>query len=143
MLKNSVGYQYHYKTKYYNWANMYKAGSLEDMPFLGYKVEIDIESESYDRYNNSPTTRDINRLLFLDEAISQNAIEVYLNKIQSTNLLIQRRKEDTVFAKDVQERIYDFEKGNIKIPEYATEGEYHVIIQAVDEMGNVGMAIVF
>ena len=142
MLKNSVGYQYHTKSKYYNWTNMYKSGSFEDMPFLGYKMESKRASEIYEEYNNLSTTRDVNRLAFFDEEISQNAIELYLSKIKSTNLLIQRKREETVFVKDVQEIIYDFSKENIKVPDDAIEGTYNISIYAVDKMGNIAMIIV-
>ena len=142
MLRNSVGYQYHSKSKYYSWVNMYKSGILAKMPFLGYKVQSKSESDTYENYNNLPTTRDVNRLVFLDEAISENAIELYLSKIKSTNLLIERRKEETVFAKDIQEIIYEFSKANVKIPENASDGVYNVFIQAVDKMGNIAVTAV-
>ncbi|MBE5813204.1 MAG: hypothetical protein E7314_06095 [Clostridiales bacterium] len=142
MLRNSVGYQYHYNSKYYNWVNMYKSGNLLKMPFLGYKFESSKAFEIYEEYNNLTTTRDVNRLVFLDEALSENAIELYLSKIKSTNLLIERRNKETVFAKDIQELTYEFSKENIKIPDNATDGNYNVLIKAVDKFGNIGMAIV-
>lgn len=136
MLKNSVGYQYHYKSKYYNWVNMYKAASVLDMPFLGYKLKNKNNSDIYDDYNNSSIVRDVNRIVFLDEPLSLNAIEVYLSKIKSTNLLIQRKKYETVFAKDIQEINYKFSKGNISIPNDAICGEYEIDIFAMDKVGN-------
>lgn len=142
MLKNPIGYQYHIKSKYYNWANMYKAGTLATMPFLGYKLESERGIEVYEKYNNYSTTRDVNRIVFLDEAISENAIELYLSKIKSTNLLIKRPKEETVFAKDVQEIIYEFSKGNVEISDSVSDGTYNVSIYAVDKIGNIAMTIV-
>lgn len=136
MLKNSVGYQYHYKSKYYNWVNMYKAASILDMPFLGYKLKNKNDSDIYDEYNNSRVVRDVNRMVFLDEPLSLNAIEVYLSKIKTTNFLIQKKTYDTVFAKDIQEISYSFDKENINIAEDVICGEYGIDIFAVDKMGN-------
>lgn len=137
MRKTTLGYTYDNDRKHYYWANMYEAGSLAELPFLGYKLSSSYDNENFKQYNNLTTTRDVNRLVFLDEAISFNTIQLYLDKIKSTNIMMQKRL-DTIFVKDIQEITSNFNKSNIKIPSDIKEGKYDIVISAVDKMGNIG-----
>lgn len=137
MLKNSVGYQYHYKDESYTWSKMYKAGTLLDILWLGYKIKPSVESNTYDKYNNLETTRDVNRLAFFDEQLSENAIELYLSKIKSTNMMIDRKDKETMLADDVCEIISEYITSNIKIDTDIKEGRYNITITAIDELGQM------
>jgi tetratricopeptide (TPR) repeat protein len=116
------GYQYDPKGKDYNWANMYKQNDLLKSPWLGYKIQY--KDDYYEEYNNLLTTRDVNRLAFLDESISKKAINVYLSKIEFTNLLIDRKNKETVFADDVQETVSEYTKEDVLVSKEIEEGNY-------------------
>lgn len=135
MQRNSVGYQYATKSKSYTWAAMYQAGNTSNMPWLGYKLTYKNNSTLYEEYNNLTTTRDVNRLVFLDESISDNSINLYLSKIESTNLLIDRRNKETVFADEIQERILEYSKENVVIGENIEGGAYNVTLVATSVDG--------
>lgn len=135
MLRNSVGYCYHYKDKSYSWANMYNFSNVLTTSWLGYKLKGRTESTVFEEYNNLSSTRDVNRLVILDESISENAINVYISKMKSTNVMIDRKNKETVFADEIQENIGDYEVSNVVVDETAKTGEYDIIITAVDENG--------
>lgn len=137
MLKNSVGYCYHPNAKTYNWVDMYKSNSVLNIPWLGYKLNSKREVANYEKYNNLATTRDVNRLVFLNESISKNAINLYLSKIKSTNMMISKNDDETVFASKIQEKTGAYSADNVCLMEDIKPGKYDIIISAVDENGQI------
>jgi len=117
---------------------------IRQLKWLGCKYDEKTEmSEDYaPEYNNYPTTRDVNRLLFSNKALDIYSIEKYIQLIKNSNLLINKRYEETVFGDDVMETSTSFKSDSIKTPDTSEEGLYWVTLIAKTQSGNEAKTLV-
>ena len=111
---------------------------MRELKWLGCKYnEIDYFGENYaEEYNNYPTTRDVNRMLFADKALNIDSIDKYTQLIKNSNVPIKIFDEESVFGDEVMELSMDFKSDIITTPNTAKEGLYWVTLIVKTVNGN-------
>ena len=121
----------------YNWPEMKIKGDFDELLWLGYKFKSKLyEEEYFEEYNNLPTTRNVNRLLFMDKSVEPSTIKKYLDLIKNTNLGLKSGNENTIFANSVCERTCKFNLNNISTNKNANGGVHIIKLTAYSENGD-------
>lgn len=136
--KTTSGWAYDTSDVVHPWPELKRAGDLLDMPWLGYKLKSNlVNEEKLKEYNNLSTTREVNRILFLDKPVKLSTIKKYLGLIKNTNISLSKRNDETIFGNLVRERECSFLVKGVLTNPNVVGGNYEVKITAYDEEDNV------
>lgn len=125
----------------YDWPKIKLVGSFEDLIWLGYKFKSNLYDEDYfEEYNNFSTTRNVNRLLFLDKSVETFTIKKYLDLIRNTNLSLESRDKNTILAKNVREKNCKFKLDNISTNKNSNIGMHTIRLIAYAENGETAFS---
>lgn len=139
-VKMGTGHTFPNKNKIVlDWAGILdRYRDIRELKWLGCKLnENDPWFNDYaTEYNNYPTTRDVNRILFVDKPLSVESIDKYNKLIKNSNKPININDDDSVFGDKVMELTTKFKSDSLSTPSTAKAGLYWVTLIARTENGN-------
>lgn len=139
-IKMGAGYTFPDKNKIVlEWAEILdRFRDVTGLRWLGCKInEEDSWFQDYaEEYNNYPTTRDVNRILFVDKSLTVDSIDKYNQLIKNSNVPIKSFDDESVYGDEVMEISTDFRSNIINTPVIAKEGLYWITIIAKTNNGN-------
>lgn len=109
---------------------------LRSFTWLGYRVINNeyVKQEYIDEYNAKSSVKNNYRLLVSDAAMSEEAINHYIDILKAQNITMTQN-EETVFGDDGMQYTSTFHKAKVNIPSETPVGNYEIDLIATDIEG--------